>query len=311
MEAADVLDAPPAVGPSRWLDDGAVSKLDRLPRLAEALVDVAKALTDNFCAIMPSPAEVTFHALETTRVDRLLERRGGKPVFAIVQATEWKTPVALQFDQLFVAVVVHALFGGDEDEFEFPERPSLTPLETRIGTLALEQIVNALSKGFAGTMPSLFHLEPIRPKADPSPLGKGSAPMLVATFVLHAAGQPVELDFVIPQGALDPFTDHLAQSNDPPPAADPSWSEKLEAEINRARVTLDARLTLPPMTLGEIAALRPGHVLEFELGSAGNVKLACGETDLFRCELGQSEGCYSLRLTEALEPIDPSSHKDR
>ncbi len=311
MPASALLDAPAGAGSGHWLDDGAPSRLDRLPRLNDALVDVARAMTENFSAMMPSPAEVTFHALETTRVDRLLDRRGGKPVFAIAQAREWNTPVALQFDQLFMAVVVHGLFGGAEDDFEFPERSSLTALENRVAGLVAEQVVDALTRGFADAMPSAFLMEPIKPKPDTAPLGKGPALLLVATFLLHAVGQPVELDIVIPQGALDPFTDLLARSAEKAPALDPSWSEKLEAEISRARMALEARLALPAMTLGDIAALRPGQVIEFDRGAAGEVKLASAGTTLFRCDLGQSGGCYSVKITEALAPPDPSSHKGR
>lgn len=311
MPASALMDVAAGAGSGHWLDEGASSRLDRLPRLNDALVDVARAMTENFSAMMPSPAEVMFHALETSRVDRLLDRRGGRPVFAIAQAPDWHTPMALQFDQLFVAVVVHGLFGGAEDDFEFPERSSLTGLEQRIAGLIAEQVVDGLAKGFAEAMPTAFLLEPIKPKPDTAPLGKGPAPVLVATFVLHAVGQPVELDVIIPQAALDPFTDVLAQSAEKAPTLDPSWSEKLEAEISRAGMTLNARLALPPMTLGEIASLQPGQIVEFGGGSANAVKLACGGTDLFRCDLGQSGGCYSLKIAEALEPLDPSSHKDR
>ncbi len=310
MSATALMDAPPSVGSGRWLDDGAGSRLDRLPRLSDALADVARALTENFCAIFPTPAEVTFHTLETSRVDRLLDRRGGKPVFAIARAAGWNTAVALQFDQLFVAVAVHALFGGDEEEFEFPERTSLTALESRIASLVIDQAVDAMTKGFAPTMPSTFVLEPMKPKADTLPLGRGPVNMLVATFMLHAVGQPVELDIVIPEAALAPFMDQLAIPPESDVSPDPGWSEKLEAEISRACLGIEASLLLPPMTLGQIATLEVGQVLNFEVGANTEVKLSCETNALFRCDLGQTNGCYSLKLTTALASIDPSSHKD-
>lgn len=297
-------------GPGRWFGGDGGAQLTKLPRFADAMVEVARALTENLAQLSASPSEVHFKGIGAGRVESLLDRKRGPSFFVGAQAAGWNTPIAFHFDQAALNVVVQALFGGSEDDLEPPERTAFSPVEVRIAHVLVDQCADALSKGFAGVLPSSFTVDPVKGKPDLSRLGKPASPVTIATLALQTLGPPVDVDIVIPRVALDAFSEELSAAEEEPAVKpDPVWSDKLETEVNRARMKLRARIDLPPMTLGAVARLEAGQVLTFGPGAGEAALLSSGGTDLFRCALGQSDGHLSLRIDEPLTEQGPSPHK--
>lgn len=296
MDAASETRASPP--PSRWFDRGAPSLSDRLPLFGEAMAAVAAAWTDGFGALTATPATFAFAGLAEARVSALPARRGSEPVFAQIEAPGWGAGVGLQFDRAFVSTVVEALFGGDEADEDAPAG-RLTPVETRIAEVAAMQACDALEAGFAEALPSRFRLGRVQPKPDLAFLGRPNAAVVMATLRLSTLGRTAEIDLLVARAALDAFAERLAVlPDDEPPSADPLWSGKLEGEVSRAPMSLSAVVDLPPMTLGALAGLRVGQVIPLPRDAASGVRLVCGGRDLFRCDLGQSAGLYTVRIDE-------------
>ncbi len=296
--------------PGQWFGEGGRSWLDRLPRFGDAMAEVARALSESLGALSASPGEVRFHGAATSRVDELLDRGGPPAIFVLAQAAGWNAAIAFRIGQPFVSVMVQAMFGACEDDVEIPENGVLSPVERRIAEILAEHVAEALSRGFMAILPSTFAVEPVKAKPDPSRLGKPNGLVTVATLVMRSIGPPVEIDVIVPQQALEAFDDELsALGEDATARADPHWSERLGSEVSRTRMKLQARLALPPMRLGDVARLTVGQMLPFATGAGGEAVLSSGGTDLFRCELGQTGGLYSLRIGEDIA-AGSSPHKD-
>ena len=104
---------------------------------------------------------------------------------------------------------------------------------------------------------------------------------------------------MIPAAALEAFAERwVGAAGRPDDGPDPHWTEQLEAEVGRAAMTCGPASTWPPMSLGDIAGLRAGQVLACRPAPASNVRLSCGGETLFRCDLGQSAGLYTVRVEE-------------
>jgi flagellar motor switch protein FliM len=61
---------------------------------------------------------------------------------------------------------------------------------------------------------------------------------------------------------------------------------------------LHAVLDERELTLGEIAELHIGQVPPLKATPRSNVKVVCNDQTMFWCELGQTEGVYTLRIRE-------------
>jgi len=78
------------------------------------------------------------------------------------------------------------------------------------------------------------------------------------------------------------------------------WARQLQAELKSADVTLTAILEERRMTLADVAAFKIGQLISLEARIDGRIKLECNDQPLFVCEIGQSEGAYTVRVDETL-----------
>ena len=290
---------PEGASVTRWFD-GVSSRLDKMPLFGEALAAAALSWSDSLAALSGTAPVFSFVELLDTKVAGLLRRRGADPVFAVLDAPGWSTQVGLQFNRAFVSTVVEALFGGADEEL-VPGKPEgpLSAVETRIAEVAVGQAAEALRAGFADVLPTAFRFLRVQSKPDLLFLGRPNAAVVVGSLRLVALGQTVGIDLLVPRAALDVFAERLAVlPADEPPCPDPRWCEQLEGEVSRALMSLEAVIEMQPMTLGSIAKLQPGALLLLPRNAANNVRLLCEGKDLFRCDLGQSSGLYTVRVEE-------------
>ncbi len=299
MTALSTPVALPSEAPRRWFDRGAPSLADRMPLFGEAMGLVAAAWTDGFGALTATPASFAFTGLVESRVASLPARRGREPVFAVLDAPGWGTAVALQFDRAFVSAVVEALFGGDDGDGEAAATGPLTAVERRIAEVIAVQASDALKAGFTDVLPSSFPFERVQTKPDVGFLGRPNAAVVAATLTLRTLGRAAEIDLVVARAALDGFAERLSVlPADEPENTDPRWSERLEGQVSRAPMALSAVVELDRMTLGALAALKVGQVVALPRDAAQDVRLVCEGRELFRCDLGQSGGHYTVRIDE-------------
>ncbi len=84
-------------------------------------------------------------------------------------------------------------------------------------------------------------------------------------------------------------------------APDPFWSKKIHSEVGRAEVTVRAVFEEHGFTLGDIAELEVGKILQLQVTPRSRVKLEGNSEPLFWCQLGQAEGKYTLRVEDAVD----------
>lgn len=293
-----------SAAPRLWFDrDAAPSLTARIPLFGEAMDKVARAWTDGFAALSATPVVFAFLGLKETRNASLPHRRGRDPVFAVLQAGAWGTPVGLQFDRAFVASVVEAMFGGDDDGLDDAQAGPLTAVERRIAEVIAVQASDALTAGFVDVLPSTFTVDRVQAKPDLAFLGRPNATVLVATLGLKTLGRAAEIDLLVTRAALDGFVDQLASlPADEPENTDPRWSERLEKQVAHAPMSLTALIEADSMTLGALSALRVGQMLALPRDAATDVRLVCEGRELFRCDLGRSAGHYTVRVDEPVSP---------
>ena len=287
-----------------WLNQSPSGSLETMPGLRTALAAVGEAWSASFATLSSLPTEIGFTSLETARAAESQERRPGA-LLAVVEAAGWDATCALRFDRLFVAAAIEALFGGEEGS----EEPGLdqppSPLELRIVESIAVQATEALTAAFGASAPTTFTVDRLLTKADLGFLGNPGDLLAVATFDLKALGRTVQCDLLIPHAVLTPLAASFTglPSRDTRPH-DASWSDKLGFEIGLAQLPLQALIEGPSMSLGAVAALHPGQVLALSAGAGQQVLLHCAGSPLFRCDLGQADGFYTLRVQDALRSPD-------
>lgn len=200
--------------------------------------------------------------------------------------------LVLTMDPDAVALVVSALFGGDPGIAVAPISRDLSPTETVVASRVFDEIARGLGasgdKSFEPALPLPQAISGSELKKHVLRDGPGVR-VLLAISTPAGAGKIV---LTMPQRLL------LKGSADKSQPQGPSgqWRQRFSEEVMRSGVELQATMPLARMTLGQIAGLRVGQVIEFEGDAQSQAKLSARQKTLFVCEFGKLGQNYTVRV---------------
>lgn len=286
----------------RILEAGGI-QIDRLPMLPVIFDRVASASAEQMRALSPSPMYFSMAGIEQTRVGEFLENYEANAVAAIIDVPEWDTEVVLGFDRDFIFTMVEAIFGGDGKEPPEESGRTFSNIEMRVCARVAELVCGILKQAFGIVTNATFTLERLETRMHFAVIGRRSAQVMAATFLVQAIARGGEMFLLIPHAGLTPIRRALSavQGNETG-QRDPQWSQQMQAGVTRAEITLQAILDEKTMTLDEIARLRPGSVIPLSATPKAPIKLQANDQPLFWCQLGQAEGAYRLRINAVVDP---------
>jgi flagellar motor switch protein FliM len=226
-------------------------------------------------------------SLEKTAVTGLFEVPGANS----------RMVVSLEYD--FVQLYMELMCGGTCGE-ALPDEPRLgTAIDRQFARSAFNLIAPVFEKECA-----IFHLGAIsfgqiETKLDPLVLGSRLSKVTVATLALECRGVSATLRAAIPSAITERLKLDALPASSAAAALDPHWTEHFQSEVGRAMVKLDAYLDANSLRLGDIASLKVGQTLLLPRMVSSRCELRSEKKLLFRCELGQTDGRYSVRISEA------------
>jgi flagellar motor switch protein FliM len=249
-------------------------------------------------------ASVSLENIEAVSIFETLAQLQGC-LAAVVHCPDLEARALAIFDRPFIDAFAHGAFGARATpattRASSADRP-ITRIETRLLEKVSEIAAEALTVGFAGFSETPFLLERQELVADTQMLGRRDAPGVVSAFQFEAAGAAGAVVLLIPQAALAPIRQKLAKEPDSDaPAIDPRWAKQMKAGVTSALIPVNGVLEELEMSLGEIAELDVGHVLQLRGAGAGRVRLESGGQNLFWCKVAQTDGRYTLEVEEPVE----------
>jgi flagellar motor switch protein FliM len=232
--------------------------------------------------------------LKTVELARLADAKpqGAGHAMTVAASASSTDVLVLTLDPAAVAVIVSTLFGGDPSIAAAPIRRVLSPTELQVASLVFEEVAKAVNG--TSTRGPLFTL-PLPatiagPDLDKLALRDGPSVRLELTIATTAgAGR---LSLTMPQRVLV----GQGASTEVAPAGSGEWGARFGEEIMRSTVDLQATMPLRRMTLGEIADLAVGSVIELEAEAQSHAKLSARQQPLFICELGKLGQNYTVRI---------------
>ncbi len=270
---------------------------ERLPMLPTVFERAALTCTEELRATSPAHGEVKYVGLDSGRAADLLDPGGGAWLTGMLHAAAWDAHLLVSFDREAIFTYVDLAFGGDGSLPPHAEQRPLSRIETRIAQTLLVRVGNVLAHSFAPFAPSNFAAEGELGRPDADRLGGRNAAVAIARYRLEAATSGGELRVAIPDAVLTALKPAFAR---PQPgasgAADPAWAQQIHSEVNRTRLSLRAILEERQLPLAEIADLRVGQVLPLHATPRSGLRLDCNGEPLLWCEMGQSNGNYTVRV---------------
>ena len=228
-----------------------------------------------------------------------LEAYGEAVPVAVYHAPDRVSRIVIGADGACMDAALEAVFGADGSEDPSDRKYAGTGLELRLAGAIFDLVADALRGVFAGTVAAPADRERLEPAAKlPAPARRGDGAVL-AKLGLSTLEREGEIFVLLPQSALQGVQPNAAATAPSGSAArDPGWSRRIEQEVQRTQVTLQAVLDEQQLTLGDVAEFRVGQMLSLRAGPRSQIKAVCNDQTLFWCELGQTDGAYTLRVKD-------------
>ncbi|GGK31094.1 flagellar motor switch protein FliM [Salinarimonas ramus] len=302
MNVESFQTAAAAGGVSDRLLDAAGITIDRLPMLHVIFDRVATYCADGLRHMSASPSYFSVSNIESGRIGDILEDYESNAVAAMYHASDWDTRILVGFDRDFVFTMIEVLFGADGSEPPVDDERGFSNIEMKVAQALFEEAGKAVQAAFAPISRTQLKLERTETRMDFAIIGRRNNLAVVAKLLIQALGRGGEMFVIIPQSALSPMRQSLAHvvSGDVA-TADPRWSKQMQSEVSRTSVSLKAVLEERTVDLGDVAAFEIGQVLELQATPRTQVRLECNGQALFRCQLGQSQGAYMLKVEDVID----------
>jgi flagellar motor switch protein FliM len=270
---------------------------ERLPLLRQALERVGPACTEDIKAIAAVPLRLTLEGITSGTSGDVLPKEAGDAAVALLAAPGWGTQLFACADRAAAFAIVEALLGGDGSQPRHAEERPLSGIETGVAGVFFAAVTRALAQAFAPIAASTFAVEATSDEIDFDAISRDQA-VVVARYRLDALEPCGELAIAIPQTALSALRKALSEAPkaEAEAQADPDWAQHIAKQVTRSSVTLTAILDERPGLLAEVFNLEVGQIIGLQATSQSRVRVECNGERLVLCELGKSNGVYTLRV---------------
>jgi flagellar motor switch protein FliM len=270
---------------------GETGEPDHVTEAARKLAERAlPAITDGLAETLTVSATIE---LKTVELSRFADARPRGKGHAMAVAASASSPDAmiLTIDPTAVAVIVSTFFGGDPAAKVTPIARPLSPTETEVATMFFEEIAKAING--SGERAFEFKL-PLGPAISGPELDKHvirDGPGVRAVFSISMPSGSGTFALMMPQRIL--LKHRGGNENTGAPG---QWRQRFSDEVMRSSVELHATMPLATMTLGQVAGLHEGQVIEIDAQAQSKALLSARQKSLFVCEFGKLGKNYTVRI---------------
>jgi flagellar motor switch protein FliM len=281
---------------------GASKRAERLPALEAALERAAVICTDDLRNSSVPPPELTFLQVESGAAGDILGPYEGGCVAAAFNAASWNTRLLAITDRACVFAVTEMMLGGDGSQPAQATDRAFTRIELGMMSAFLGRLAQSLEGAFAPVAKSTFTNDGISDRIDFDVLGRKTSQVLAARLSLRVWSQTGEIIIAVPSVAIESMRQALGSiAAEESKKADPGWSSQIQDKITRTSVALTAILDERLIPLEDIANLRVGQMLQLGATAQTRVRVECNGEPLLWCQLGKSNGAYTLRVDGSID----------
>lgn len=283
---------------------------DRLPGLQMIFGQLPRVMVEEIGNLSSLPLKVRLLDLTASTLGEACDLPPNS-LAGVVRAERWRSWLYFLADDMTTALFVEAASGSEGFSPLGPTVRKPTKTDANVVRILFKRIARSLTGAFSLLVDIPFEVTNVVDKIELEPQLSKSSPVIVARLTIEYPGHAGIVTIIIPQMALDPIRDQLADATTAdamghvgPPArsnSDSGWSKQLADEIARAFIDLSGILEERPIPLGEVQKFAVGTVVELVSPSMSRVRLDSDEVPLFWCELGKTDGALTLRVEDEFD----------
>ncbi len=281
---------------------GGDDAVERLPALKSIFEEMAHEFSQRLSAMVDLPTELQLSSVSSRRVEEAHTSLQNAKLSAVFYSMRLDSKIAIFVDAPFICSLTEILFGASFVEEYVDCSRAATHLEVRTTTLGLKLLASTLQHALAEIVECDFRLESIQSSVDLSTLGRRGSAFVICKCSLLVLGQSSEVILVLPRSALDPFRNQLARNPQVEGSSlDKRWAANLHDSVVQTEIELSATIERRGLTLEDIADFDIGQTIELPIAPTALIQFECQGRALFRCQLGQRDGSYTVRIEEFVD----------
>jgi flagellar motor switch protein FliM len=203
-------------------------------------------------------------------------------------------------DPKLVFSVVDNYFGGTGRFHTKIEGRDFTPTENRVIQLLLNRAFDDLVQAWRPVFRVNFEYSGSEVNPQFANIVSPSEVVVVTSFHVDLESGGGDFHVCLPYSMLEPIRELLdAGVQSDRGERDERWERSLKEEIMSAQVELNSILAEVEMSMKQLAGLKKGDIIPFEMPEVVEVEAA--EVPIFKARLGISDGNYSLKVSHWLQ----------
>lgn len=288
--------------PGLKLFDRAAFASTQFPRLTAVFERMATASLESLREVCTVPPHYVFKDVQNETLGTVLESVGEGGMAAIFAVPEWEGQILFVVDRAFVYALTELVYGGDGSEPPYEEGRSYSLIEKNVVRAVLSTAAQALQTSLSRPGRALtIAFERMETDMEAIDTDDGHSEAVVSEFDFQALGRTGAMHLVIPRSTVRTARARRSVAANGKSAAADVWSRRMQEEIRSTTVPLNAILEERSMTLAEIAGFKVGQLIPLDARVDGRIKVECNGEPMFTCQVGKSEGAYTLRVDQVLK----------
>ncbi len=284
----------------------------------ETITSIGADLTRAYVEFLPEVFQVEtgieirvgFVGVEMGRLEELVEDLGDTVVFCNASLRGWSTDFVIGCSSTLVMVVVEAMLGAPVSEIVEPEPRPLSKIELDLANVIFTRIAGILRS----VIEDIGRNEPVLEfphNADdrkPRPEGYRDPHAAAVTMKIKIGDIISNLYFIVPQRSLLKGKVIVPASLNGPRTRK-EWTDKLQDQVQRSTVEVEARIKLQELPLRVVSRLQEGDVIPFSDLQEVRVEVRANGKDMYVGEFGRSGENYMVRVKDTYgDDVDLLAH---
>ncbi len=269
----------------------------RLPTLEMINERFARHFRTSLFGMLRRTADISVSGVQMLKFSEFVHSLFVPTSLNVVKVLPLRGQALCVLDPKLVFCVVDNYFGGTGRFHTKIEGREFTPTELRVVQMLLELVFKDLQEAWKLVMDLKFEYVGSEVNPQFANIVSPTEVVVVTTFHIDLETGGGDLYFTMPYSMLEPIRELLdAGVQSDRGERDDRWAIALKEQFLESEVELVSLLGQTDISIQELAALKVGDVIPVDIPDALDV-CAAG-MPIFKGQLGISEGCYAIKLTE-------------
>ncbi len=270
------------------------------PRLQTVNQQFANRFGKQVEQMLNAETEIVFERLDNCTFSEFCERASSLTLLYEFSAKPLEGSAFVQLDASMVGHLVETFFGGNGNESTREAESFFTAGEVSVAN----RFGSALIDSVAEVWQSLMDIAAEHTRTHQGPdavesVDAGDA-VIASNFRIAIEGREESFDIVWPLATVMPLAPVFeGQKRERDPVEDARWGKALRAKVSDSTINLSSRVGRTRMTLGEVAELKPGAVIDISNPQRGTV--FANDIAVLEGRFGVHDGRYAIEAGNWLE----------